>query len=538
MHAIDMYMPLAHMCKQQEQVRWRLDARDRRRCDMSTMTPQETDEVATKSAQTRIALAAVAVTLLFASLGQTIVTTAMPIMVADLGGMEHMTWVITAYLLASTIGAPIAGKLGDLYGRKLVVQIGIFVFLVGATLAGLAQSMGVLIAGRAIQGLGGGGLIVVSMAVVADVLPPRQRGQAQGLLGAVFGVSTVIGPLVGGFLVEALSWHWIFFANFPIGILALVVLHSALPNVKRETAVKLDIAGAFFLATFLSVAVLVSNLGGSVLPWSSAELIGLTAFGLAALGAFIVVERRAAEPVLPLSLFANNTFLVVNTVGFMVGVAMFGTITFMPLYLQVVQGVSPSVSGLFLTPMMAGLIASSAGAGQVMSRTGRYKWMPVLSTALLALAMLSLSTLSAGSSLWHVALSMVLVGLGLGPVFSIGIAAIQNDVPRHMLGVGTASANMFRLIGGSIGTAAFGALFSANLARNLDGDLPDGTLNGIGSISAELVSHLPLQTQREVFADFSSALHPVFWIAAGMAVIACIVSMRLQEMPLLDSLSE
>lgn len=505
---------------------------------MSTMTPQETDEVATKSAQTRIALAAVAVTLLFASLGQTIVTTAMPIMVADLGGMEHMTWVITAYLLASTIGAPIAGKLGDLYGRKLVVQIGIFVFLAGATLAGLAQSMGVLIAGRAIQGLGGGGLIVVSMAVVADVLPSRQRGQAQGLLGAVFGVSTVIGPLVGGFLVEALSWHWIFFANFPIGILALVVLHSALPNVKRETAVKLDIAGAFLLATFLSVAVLVSNLGGSVLPWSSAELIGLTAFGLAALGAFIVVERRAAEPVLPLSLFANNTFLVVNTVGFMVGVAMFGTITFMPLYLQVVQGVSPSVSGLFLTPMMAGLIASSAGAGQVMSRTGRYKWMPVLSTALLALAMLSLSTLSAGSSLWHVALSMVLVGLGLGPVFSIGIAAIQNDVPRHMLGVGTASANMFRLIGGSIGTAAFGALFSANLARNLDGDLPDGTLNGIGSISAELVSHLPLQTQREVFADFSSALHPVFWIAAGMAVIACIVSMRLQEMPLLDSLSE
>lgn len=501
---------------------------------MSSAPPQSPVESGLEPSQIRIALAAVALTLLFASLGQTIVTTAMPIMAADLGGMDNMTWVVTAYLLASTIGAPIAGKLGDLYGRKVVVQIGIFIFLVGATLAGLAQSMGLLIAGRAIQGLGGGGLIVVSMAVVADVLPARQRGQAQGLLGAVFGVSTVIGPLIGGFLVQALSWHWIFFANFPVGLLALAVLHFALPNVRRESPVKLDIAGAFLLATILSVAVLVSNLGGSVLPWGGGELIGLVALGLAAVAGFILVERRAAEPVLPLGLFTNNTFLVVNSVGFMVGVAMFSTITFMPLYLQVVQGVSPSVSGLFLTPMMAGLIASSTAAGRVMSRTGRYKWMPVLSSALLALAMLSLSTLTAGSSLWLVALSMVLVGLGLGPVFSIGVAAIQNDIPASMLGVGTASANMFRLIGGAIGTAAFGALFSSNLARNLAGDLPAGTGTGIGSISADLVSHLPQQVQREVVADFSSALHPVFWIAAALATAACAVSLQLRETPLAD----
>lgn len=499
---------------------------------MPAETNQNLAEVGANSPQTRIALAAVALTLLFASLGQTIVTTAMPVMAADLGGMDHMTWVITAYLLASTIGAPVAGKLGDLYGRKVVVQAGIFVFLAGATLAGLAQSMGVLIAGRAVQGLGGGGLIVVAMAIVADVLPARQRGQAQGMMGAVFGVSTVIGPLIGGFLVDALSWHWIFFANFPVGLLALVVLHGALPNVKRDTAVRLDVAGAFLLATLLSVAVLVSNLGGTVLPWSSVELIGLAGFGLAALLAFILVERRAAEPVLPMGLFRNNTFLVVNTVGFMVGVAMFGTITFLPLYLQVVQGVTPAVSGLFLTPMMVGLIASSAGAGRVMSRTGRYKWMPVLSTALLALSMLSLSTLAPGTSLWLVALSMVLVGLGLGPVFSIGVAAIQNDISRDMLGVGTASANMFRLIGGSVGTAGFGALFSANLARNLDGDLPAGAGSGIGSISAEMVSHLPLQAQRDVFAGFSDALHPVFWIAAGLAALACLISLRLRDVPM------
>ncbi|MDO6730887.1 MDR family MFS transporter [Marinovum sp. 2_MG-2023] len=502
---------------------------------MSTATTQNPTDVGANRYQTRIALAAVAVTLLFASLGQTIVTTAIPVMVADLGGMENMTWVITAYLLASTIGAPVAGKLGDLYGRKMVVQLGIFVFLAGATLAGLAYSMEVLIAGRVIQGLGGGGLIVVSMAIVADVLPARQRGQAQGMMGAVFGISTVIGPLFGGFLVEALSWHWIFFANFPIGLLALVVLHAALPDLKRNRAVKLDIAGAILLAVLLSVAVLVSNLGGSVLAWGSAEMLGMIGLGLAALAGFIVVESRAAEPVLPLSLFRNNTFLVVNTVGFMVGVAMFSTITFMPLYLQVVQGVTPAVSGLFLTPMMVGLIASSAGAGRVMSRTGRYKWMPVLSTALLALAMLALSTLSVGSSLWVVALSMVLVGLGLGPVFSIGIAAIQNDVPRHMLGVGTASANMFRLIGGSVGTAAFGALFSANLTQNLAGHLPDTAGQGIGSISAELVSHLPVQAQHAVFAGFSNALHPVFWIAAGLAAVACLVSLRLREIPMADT---
>jgi EmrB/QacA subfamily drug resistance transporter len=505
---------------------------------MTVQTAQSPGEVGLTPSQIRIALAAVAVTLLFASLGQTIVTTAMPIMVADLGGMDHMTWVITAYLLASTISAPVAGKLGDLYGRKLVIQIGIFVFLIGATIAGLAQSMGVLIGGRTIQGLGGGGLIVVSMAVVADVLPARQRGQVQGLMGGVFGVSTVIGPLAGGFLVEKLSWHWIFFANFPVGLLALAVLHMALPNIGRERAVKLDIAGIFLLATVLSLAVLVSNLGGSVFLWSSVELIGLVAVGLIALAGFILVERRANDPVLPLSLFNNNTFVVVNTVGFLVGVTMFGTITFMPLYLQVVQGVSPSVSGLFITPMMVGLIASSAGAGRVMSRTGRYKWMPVLSTALLALAMLSLSRLTAESSLWFIVLSMVLVGIGLGPVFSIGVAAIQNEVPSGMLGVGTASANMFRLIGGAVGTAGFGALFSSNLARNLAGDLPAGTGTGIGSISAKLLSLLPPLAKREVIADFSAALHPVFWIAAGLSLIACLVSLRLREVPMANSLEQ
>ncbi|MGR3793909.1 MDR family MFS transporter [Vannielia sp. SX4] len=485
------------------------------------------------SGRVGLVLVAVAATLLFASLGQTIVTTAMPIMVAELGGVDHITWVITAFLLASTIGAPVSGKLGDLFGRKVVIQGGILVFVLGSAICGFAQSMEMLIAGRAVQGLGGGGLIVVSMAVVADVLPPRERGKAQGLLGAVFGVSTVIGPLIGGFLVQAFSWHWIFFVNFPVGLLAFVVLGFALETPPRSSKAKLDFLGAGLLATVLSVAVLGSNLGGTVLPWGSAAFLGLVALGLAAAAGFVLAERRAEEPILPLGLFRNNTFLVVNTVGFMVGVAMFGTITFIPLYLQVVQGVSPAVSGLFLTPMMAGLIASSTGAGQIMARTGRYKIMPTLSTALLALAMLSLSTLSEGSPLWLVAVSMIFVGLGLGPVFSIGVAAIQNAVPRHMLGVGTASANMFRLIGGSVGTAAFGALFGTGLAQNLAGTLPEGT--SLRSMSATTIATLSPEAQAHVQHGFSLALHPIFWIGAAVALLACVTSMRLRELPLADA---
>ncbi len=495
----------------------------------TTFAAKASDDLTNDRARLRIAFMAVSVTLLFASLGQTIVTTAIPIMVADLGGLDHLTWVITAYLLASTVGAPVAGKLGDLYGRKVVIQGGIAVFLIGATLCGLAQNMAMLIAGRAIQGLGGGGLIVVSMAAVADLLPPHERGKAQGLMGAVFGVSTVIGPLVGGFLVEALSWHWIFFANFPIGLLAFLVLGFALPPRSRNGKQSLDVAGAFLLATVLSAAVLFSNLGGTVLPWATFGPWLLLAIALAGAAGFALAEQRAPEPILPLALFRNNTFLVVNLVGFMVGMAMFGTITFMPVFLQVAKGVSPTVSGLFLTPMMVGLISSSFGAGQIMSRTGHYKWLPVLSTGILSVALFVLSTLTAESSLWLVGAAMIGIGLGLGPVFSVGVAAIQNAVPVAMLGVGTASANMFRLIGGSIGTAAFGALFSTGLARNMEGRLPVDAGGGIRSMGPEMLAGLTPELRHEVIEGFTQSLHPIFLIAAGVAVLASLVSLCLRE---------
>ncbi|MBF9029178.1 MFS transporter [Rhodobacterales bacterium HKCCE3408] len=500
----------------------------------ATVTNAELPEENPAPASVRLVLSAAALTLLFASLGQTIVSPALPTIVADLGGLDHITWAITAYLLASTVGAPISGKLGDLYGRRIVMLGAIALFLVGATLCGLAGTMGILIAGRAVQGLAGGALIVMCMAVVADVLPARERGRAQGLLGAAFGVSTVIGPLLGGFLVEALSWHWIFFVNLPVGLVAAAVLWQALPAPMEYGRKSIDYAGAVLLATFLSAAVLLSNLGGTVLPWTSPGLIGLAGIGIAALAGFAMVERRAVEPLLPPALFRLNSFLVVNSVGFLVGVAMFGTITFLPLFLQIAKGVTPTVSGLFLLPMMGGLILTSALAGQIMSRTGRYKMLPVFSTAILALAMLGLATVSGESSLWLIGTFMVGIGVGLGPVFSVGVAAIQNAVPLSMLGVGTASANMFRLIGGSIGTALFGALFSAGMAQRLGGVLPEGA--GLRSLSPSLVAGLPEDVRATVIAGISDALHPVFFIAAGGAALACLISTRLREDPLSTTL--
>ncbi|WP_425073811.1 MDR family MFS transporter [Sagittula sp. S175] len=492
-------------------------------------------EDAPDSAMIRLTLGAVAATLLFASLGQTIVSTALPTMVADLGGMDHITWVITAYLLASTVAAPLAGKLGDMYGRKLVLQSGIIVFIIGAILCGVASTMGMVIGGRAIQGFGAGTLIVTSMATVGDLLPPRQRGMAQGIMGAAFGVSTVIGPLMGGFIVQNLSWHWIFFVNLPVGALAFVILGMALPRRTDLSKRKVDYLGAAMLATLLASVVLLPNAAAEGGGWTSPTVTGVAATGLIALAVFIWAETRAVEPILPISLFRNNTFVVINTVGFMVGTAMFGTITFLPLFLQVVKNVSPTGSGLFLVPMMGGLIFASTMAGRVMSKTGRYKLMPTLSTGLLALAMLSMTSLSMETPLWMIAGSMVLIGLGLGPVFSVGVAAIQNAVPRSLLGVGTASANMFRLIGGALGTAAFGAVFSAGLTRNLAGHIPGAAEGGLRSLGAEAVHAMPIEQQLLVMQGFSAALHPVFWIASGAAVLACLVSMLLHELPLSNS---
>lgn len=496
----------------------------------------ETQEGIQPTAQpVRLILGAVAAVMFVASLGQTIVSTALPVIVADLNGLDHITWVITAYLLASTVSAPIYGKLGDLFGRKVVIQAGIVIFLLGSIICGLAPSMNILVAGRLVQGLGGGGLMVVAMAVVADVLPARDRGRVQGLLGAVFGVSTVLGPLLGGFFVEQMSWHAIFFFNVPIGLATMLVLGYALRVPQERVGHQIDYLGAGLLTTALALLVLISSMGGTTFAWGSGQMLGLIALAVASLVGFALSQSRAAEPILPLSLFRNNNFVITNIVGFMVGVAMFGTLTFMPLFLQVVKGVSPAMSGILLLPMTAGLLGSSTLAGFHMSRTGKYKQLPIYSTALLAASTLALAWISPQTPNWLIVVLVFLVGMGIGPVFSIGVTAIQNAVPVSMLGVGTASANMFRMIGGAIGTSAFGAIFAARLGDLVGDALPVET-GGVRAIGPEMVAALPPDTRALVLEAFSQALQPIFIIGAVLALVATVASVFLRELPLATTL--
>ena len=484
----------------------------------------------------RLVIGAVAVTLLLASLGQTIVSTALPVIVGQLGGLDHLTWVVIAYLLSSTVVAPIYGKLGDLFGRKIVLQAAIVIFLIGAVLSAMATSMTFLIIARTIQGLGGGGLMVVAMTVVADIIPPRQRGKVQGLFGAVFGVATIIGPLAGGFIVEHLSWQWIFLINLPLGVLALAIIALALKPRGERVKHSIDYAGFVLLSGGLTAFVLATSLGGNTWPWLSIQIIGLVVFAIASLGAFLWVESRAAEPVLPLSLFRNNTFAVTSAVGFLVGMAMFGSITFLPMYLQLAKGISPTDSALQLVPMMIGLIGASTLAGFIMTRTGRYRFLPILATFVLTIGLLLLANMQLDTPAWLVAIYMFLVGAGIGPVNSVSVTATQNAVARDVVGTATAGNTLFRQIGGSIGVSVFGAIFTSGLAARLGDVMPDG--GGTGAFSAQTIAALPEPVRNMVLEAFASALHPVFYTAAGAAILAFGLSFLLEERALATTLRQ
>jgi EmrB/QacA subfamily drug resistance transporter len=479
-----------------------------------------------------------------AALDQTIVSTALPTIVGDFHHSNLLSWVITAYLLASTASTPIWGKAGDLYGRKRLFQLAIILFLISSALCGLSRNIFELIAFRGLQGIGGGGLLSLAFAIIGDVIPPRERGRYQGYFGAVFGISSVVGPLAGGFAVDHLTWRYIFYVNLPLGIAALIVTNRVLRLPMRKREVKIDWWGAILLVAGVSCILLATQLGGTTYPWESWQVIGLFVLGTLVLAGFAIREAVAPEPILPLRLFRLRIFTVSNVISFVSGVAMFGALAFLPQYLQLVHGVSATESGLLLLPLLVGLLAMSISSGLYISRTGRYRWFPLAGTIIVTIGLALLSRLGAHTSLTIVSLDILVFGIGLGLFMQVLTLVVQNAVPMKELGVATSSVTFFRSMGGAIGASALGAVLTAGISAQLPRYLPPAVLAVSGNKEGSLIGS-PAQLDalkrthpaihEGIIQAYSHAIDRLFLVAVPVSILSVIAALFINQVRLRSS---
>ncbi|MGW0468687.1 MDR family MFS transporter [Streptomyces sp. NPDC003027] len=503
---------------------------------MATTEPVKTSEGPTAGRQrsVRVVLLALMIAMLLAMLDNMIIGTAMPTIVGELGGLEHLSWVVTAYTLATAASTPLWGKLGDMFGRKGIFLVSIVIFLIGSALSGMAQDMGQLIGFRTIQGLGAGGLMVGVMAIIGDLIPPRERGRYQGMMAGVMALAMIGGPLVGGTITDHWGWRWSFYINLPLGAVALAMVTAVLhlPKKRRDRTVRIDFLGAALLTAGITAIVLVTTWGGTEYAWGSATIVGLSVAGLAALAAFLWAETRAADPIMPLHIFRSGNFTLMSVIGFLTGFVMFGAVLFLPLYQQSVQGASATNSGLLLLPMLLAMMVVSLVSGRITTNSGRYKIFPIAGTALMVVGLFLLAQMDTGTSRLTSGVYMAVLGAGMGFLMQITMLVAQNSVELKDMGVASSATTLFRTLGSSFGVAIMGALFTGRVQDEMAARGGAGLTEGSAQLDAASLAKLPAGLREAYQYAVASGIHSAFLVAAAVSVIGFVLAFFVKEVAL------